>query len=140
MTQPETPGCRPDARTLLARSWVRAARSAQVRHRRVLVWRAPAEGPGSTLPSFVLLWRTADGTAVATDARCPHRQYLMRDARVRGDAIECPLHGHRFGPDGRCVNFPRAAAARLLDVREVDGHVWLAEPHDPNPGDPAPGR
>ncbi|WP_320068815.1 Rieske 2Fe-2S domain-containing protein [Micromonospora sp. RTGN7] len=115
----------------MTHTWVRGARATEVRHRRVLMWRAPAEGPGSTLPQVVLLWRTADGTAVATDARCPHRQYLMRDARIRGDAVECPLHGHLFGPDGRCVNFPRAAAARTLETREADGYVWLAEPQRP---------
>ena len=137
MAPTDLPGTgRPDGRSLLTRTWVRGARAGDVGHRRVLVWRAPAEGPGSTLPPVVLLWRTADGVAVATDARCPHRQYLMRDARIRGDAVECPLHGHLFGPDGRCVNFPRAAAARLLETREADGYVWLAEPERPGTTEP----
>jgi nitrite reductase/ring-hydroxylating ferredoxin subunit len=112
------------------RGWVRGAPSSAVGHRRVFVWRAPTEGPGSTLPALVLLWRTRSGTAVATDARCPHRQYLMRDALIRGDAIECPLHGHHFDRDGRCVNRPATPAARLLEICEADGYVWLAEPRE----------
>jgi phenylpropionate dioxygenase-like ring-hydroxylating dioxygenase large terminal subunit len=102
-------------------SWVRSARSGDV-GRTVLVWRLTHGGETRT----VLLWRTRRGKAVATDARCPHRQYLMVDARLVRDAIECPVHGFRFGADGRCVNVRRAPAARLLEVREVDGYLWLA--------------
>ncbi len=101
--------------------WIRGARSEDV-GRTVLVWRVSHRGQTWTL----LLWRTRRGKAVAIDARCPHRQYLMVDARLVRDAVECPVHGYRFGADGRCVNFRRAPAARLIEVREADGYLWLA--------------
>jgi phenylpropionate dioxygenase-like ring-hydroxylating dioxygenase large terminal subunit len=102
-------------------AWVRSARSADV-SRTVVVWRLAHAGRTLT----VLLWRTRRGKAVAIDAGCPHREYLMVDARLVRDAIECPVHGYRFGADGRCVNFRGSPAARVIDVREVDGYVWLA--------------
>ncbi len=108
------------SRVLPTDGWVRSARSADV-GRTVLVWRLTRGGRTQT----VLLWRTRWGRAVATDAQCPHRQYVMADARVVGNAIECPIHGYRYGPDGRCVNVRRAPAAQVIEVREVDGYVWL---------------
>jgi phenylpropionate dioxygenase-like ring-hydroxylating dioxygenase large terminal subunit len=101
--------------------WIRTARSADV-SRTVLVWRLTHQGQART----VLLWRTRRGTAVATDACCPHREFLMLDARLVRDAIECPIHGYRFGADGRCVNVRQSPAARVIEVREADGYVWLA--------------
>jgi nitrite reductase/ring-hydroxylating ferredoxin subunit len=114
-----------NARTLLAEGWVRSARSVEV-GRTVLVWQLTPSGQQSGSTQTVLLWRTRRGKAVAQDARCPHRQYLMEDARLVRDSIECPLHGYRFGPDGRCVNFRWPAAARLIQVCEADGYLWLA--------------
>jgi phenylpropionate dioxygenase-like ring-hydroxylating dioxygenase large terminal subunit len=101
--------------------WVRGARSADVT-RTVLVWRMTHRGQ----TRIVLLWRTRRGEAVATEASCPHRDYLMVDARLVRDAVECPVHGYRFGADGRCVNVRSSPAARIIDAREADGYVWLA--------------
>jgi phenylpropionate dioxygenase-like ring-hydroxylating dioxygenase large terminal subunit len=105
-------------------SWVRGARSADL-GRSVLVWRVDTTGQGGQ-PRTVLLWRTRRGRAVAMDGRCPHRQYLMADARIVGNSVECAVHGYRYGPDGRCVNVRRAAPARLVGVREYGGYLWLA--------------
>jgi phenylpropionate dioxygenase-like ring-hydroxylating dioxygenase large terminal subunit len=73
-----------------------------------------------------LLWRTRSGALVAMDALCPHQRYPMDDARLVGDSVECPYHGFRFGPTGRCLNMRRARPARILDVWEADGSIWLA--------------
>jgi phenylpropionate dioxygenase-like ring-hydroxylating dioxygenase large terminal subunit len=105
-------------------SWVCGARSADL-GRTVLVWRMDTTGQ-SGLPRTVLLWQTRRGRAVAMDARCPHRRYLMADARIVSNSVECVVHRHRYRPDGRCVNVRRAASARLVDVREVGGYLWLA--------------
>ncbi|HEY0532501.1 MAG TPA: Rieske (2Fe-2S) protein [Actinoplanes sp.] len=104
-----------------AAAWVRAARSAEL-SRGTLLRRVTRDG--QTFP--VLLWRTRRGTAVAIDARCPHRAFLMAGARIVRDTVECPLHGYRFGADGRCVNFRHAPAARVVEVVEADGYLWLA--------------
>jgi phenylpropionate dioxygenase-like ring-hydroxylating dioxygenase large terminal subunit len=113
-------GPEPDAE-LRATVWVRGVPAAEV-GRAVRVHRFAHGGRTWT----VLLWRTRRGRPVAIDARCPHRQYLMVDARLVRDSVECPIHGYRFGVDGRCVNFRHTPAARLIEVREVDGYLWLA--------------
>lgn len=109
------------ARTLLAAGWFRLARSTDV-GRSVLALTV-AHGARS---GTVLLWRTRFGRVVAMDGRCPHQHYPMHDAQLVGNTIECPLHGYRFGPTGRCVNMRRAAPVRVLQVREADDYIWLA--------------
>lgn len=106
---------------LLAAGWSRLARSTDI-DRAVLVKQVTRDDQSWA----VLLWRTRSGKVVAMDALCPHRRYPMNDAQLVGDAVECPVHGYRYGPTGRCLNMRRAAPARVLEVREADGYVWLA--------------
>jgi len=54
----------------------------------------------------LLLYRKADGTPVALDNRCPHRQAPLSMGRREGDHIRCLYHGLRFEPGGRCVEIP----------------------------------
>jgi len=106
---------------LVTAGWLRLARSTEV-GRAVLVKQFTRDGHSWT----ALLWRMRSGAVVAMDAVCPHRRYPMSDARLVGDAVECPIHGYRYGPTGRCLNMRRAAPARVLKVRETSGYVWLA--------------
>lgn len=80
----------------------------------------------------VVLYRTAAGQAVALGDRCPHRFAPLHQGKVFDDAIRCPYHGLRFGPDGRCVDnpigngkIPQAAHVPSYPLREVDGIIWL---------------
>jgi phenylpropionate dioxygenase-like ring-hydroxylating dioxygenase large terminal subunit len=54
----------------------------------------------------VVLYRKADGTAVAVGGRCPHRYYPLGESPRVGDSIQCGYHGITFGPDGRCTRVP----------------------------------
>jgi phenylpropionate dioxygenase-like ring-hydroxylating dioxygenase large terminal subunit len=75
--------------------------------------------------------------------RCPHRQVPLSAGRVTPDGIECRYHGWVFGADGRCTAVPGMApeeclpkvGARTIDVRELDGMVWVRLAPD---GDAAP--
>ncbi|HKR46926.1 MAG TPA: aromatic ring-hydroxylating dioxygenase subunit alpha [Paraburkholderia sp.] len=78
------------------------------------------------------LYRKESGEPVALHDRCPHRFAPLHAGKVFGDAIRCPYHGLRFGPDGRCVenpvgngHIPRAAAVPSFVLREIDGIIWL---------------
>lgn len=53
---------------------------------------------------------TADGRPVVLSARCSHMgSHLVRGC-VRGDRLQCPLHGWEYGADGRCTHIPAGGA------------------------------
>jgi phenylpropionate dioxygenase-like ring-hydroxylating dioxygenase large terminal subunit len=51
-------------------------------------------------------YRTSAGAVVVMDGQCCHLGADLGRGRVVGDAIECPFHNWRFGPDGRCQHIP----------------------------------
>lgn len=52
-------------------------------------------------PFDVVVWRTADGTACVTEARCPHQwSHLAAEGFVDGDELVCTAHFWRFTTDG----------------------------------------
>lgn len=79
----------------------------------------------------VVLYRTADDTLVAMDDRCPHRFASLSEGSLVGEAIQCPYHGLRFGPDGRCVHLPGGgeppprARARVYPLVASHGLLWI---------------
>lgn len=79
----------------------------------------------------VLLYRTAEGQAVAMQDRCPHRYLPLSLGRKHGDVIECGYHGMRFGPDGACRHIPGQtmipprARVTTWPVVERYGFVWI---------------
>lgn len=75
----------------------------------------------------VVLYRTADGTAVAVDPHCPHLgAHLGHGGVVEGDALRCPFHGWKFDREGRCESapgcskVPRASLAQHPVVEQDD--------------------
>lgn len=65
--------------------------------------------------------------------RCAHRGAALSLGKVCDDAIECPFHGFRFAPDGRCVRVPAEGddwpipghfRVDTWPVCECDGYVW----------------
>ncbi|MEM8904278.1 MAG: aromatic ring-hydroxylating dioxygenase subunit alpha [Actinomycetota bacterium] len=83
-------------------------------------------------------WAVAriDGEIVAMVDRCPHRLAPLSAGAVVDGTIECPYHGYRFEPDGRCVHIPalgpdaaippKATAVTPAAIEERYGLVWLA--------------
>lgn len=95
------------------------------------------------------LYRGESGRVVLLDAYCPHmRAHLAAPQsseaatkRIEGDAIRCPYHAWRFGPDGRCDHvpyfdgaIPPAAKVRAYPVEERFGSIFAW--HDPEEGEP----
>src|SRR5579871_1818892 len=54
----------------------------------------------------VVMYRTADGTPVALEDRCPHRRAPLHRGQVMEDALQCGYHGFAFAQDGACVRAP----------------------------------
>ena len=58
------------------------------------------------LGEAVVLYRRGDGTPVALEDRCCHRNLPLSMGRVRGDDIQCGYHGLTFDPTGTCISMP----------------------------------
>ena len=58
------------------------------------------------LDERLVFYRKEDGTAVALDGICPHRNLPLAQGVLDGDAVRCGYHGFRFEPDGRCTDIP----------------------------------
>jgi vanillate O-demethylase monooxygenase subunit len=94
------------------------------------------------LDQRVVLYRTADGTAVALEDRCRHRNLPLSLGRVMGDNIRCGYHGLVYGPSGACVAIPGqtaippGAAVRSYPLVEKWRWLWIWM-GDPAKADPA---
>ncbi len=76
------------------------------------------------------IYRTSDSSIAIVNNYCSHRRAPLSLGKVIGDTIECPYHGMRFGPDGRCVlipsqaDIPGRANIQSYPVIERYGLVW----------------
>jgi vanillate O-demethylase monooxygenase subunit len=84
------------------------------------------------LDTSVLIYRTANGTAVAMQDRCPHRFVPLHLGERRGDDVVCKYHALRFDCSGRCTHnphgnglIPAAAQVRSFPLIERYGFLWI---------------
>src|SRR5919108_1263892 len=94
----------------------------------------------------LVLFRVEMGQPAALIDCCAHRNMALSQGRVQHGALECPYHGWRYRPDGRCSAIPSLSsngkgsasiAIRSYRARESDGFVWiymgLSNPHTSPP-------
>lgn len=90
----------------------------------------------------VVIYRRANGSAVALEDRCVHRMAPLSAGRVEDDAIRCMYHGLKFGSDGRCIEIPGQdlipdrACVRRYPAFEKNGWLWVWM-GDPDRSDPS---
>jgi 3-ketosteroid 9alpha-monooxygenase subunit A len=77
----------------------------------------------------VVVFRGESGAVVMLSAYCPHMgthlgksqssHTVVSGHHIEGDAIRCPFHGWRYGPDGKCDDIPyfEGTIPRLARVR-----------------------
>ncbi len=84
----------------------------------------------------VVLFRREDGTPVALEDRCCHRQYPLSKGVVSGGNIRCGYHGLLFDGSGACVEIPGQdripPSARVRSFPVVEKYnwiwIWMGEP------------
>ena len=84
----------------------------------------------------VLLYRKQDGSAVALEDRCCHRQLPLSMGSLIQDSVRCGYHGLRFDASGRCIEIPGQASippqARVRSYPVVERYhwvwIWMGEP------------
>jgi len=70
---------------------------------------------------------------VALNNRCPHRSAKLHLGWNRGDSVQCPYHGWKWGANGKCLGIPAApegpippnAKATAYDCEERYGLIWV---------------
>ena len=77
----------------------------------------------------VVLYRKEDGTPVALEDRCCHRQLPLSMGKLEGDELRCGYHGLKFDAAGRCVEIPGQAGippqARVRSFPLVGKYGWV---------------
>lgn len=113
-----------DQSQYLMRAWYAAALSSEVEqqalfHRRIM-------------GTSILIYREADGRAVAMQDRCPHRFAPLSMGTRDGDLVVCPYHGLKFNGAGHCVHnphgrgqLPRKQVVRTFPLVEKHGFLWI---------------
>ena len=87
------------------------------------------------------LYRTREGRPVALADACWHRLAPLSMGRIVGDELQCPYHGLRFNPAGRCTHMPAqetinpSAAVPSYPVVARYRFLWVW-PGDPDLADP----
>lgn len=83
--------------------------------------KAGALGRETFMGEPIALGRTRSGEAFALADVCPHRAAPLSAGRMTLEAdgresLECPYHGWRFAPDGRCLAIPSLAPGQSLEI------------------------
>jgi len=83
----------------------------------------------------VVLYRKSDGTPVALEDRCCHRQAALSLGDIEGDNLRCGYHGLLFDGTGQCVEVPSqkaippGARVKSYKTQEKQGFlfVWMGD-------------
>lgn len=116
-------------------AWYVAGWDWEVSHRRIL---------GRTIAGRPMaLYRTESGRPVALADACWHRLApLSMGTLVGADEIQCPYHGLRYNPAGRCTRLPAqetlnpSAAVPSYPVVQRHRYIWVW-PGDATKADPS---
>jgi phenylpropionate dioxygenase-like ring-hydroxylating dioxygenase large terminal subunit len=79
----------------------------------------------------VVMYRKADGAAVALEDRCCHRRAPLSKGKIEGDNLRCGYHGLLYEPGGRVIwapgqdKLPPGAEVRSYPLCEKHGWVWI---------------
>jgi phenylpropionate dioxygenase-like ring-hydroxylating dioxygenase large terminal subunit len=90
----------------------------------------------------IVMYRKADGTAVALEDACWHRLLPLSKGRLDGDKVICGYHGLVYNSHGRCVQMPSqetlnpSACVRSFPTVERHRLIWIW-PGDRALADPA---
>ncbi len=79
----------------------------------------------------VILFRAEDGTPIALEDRCCHRNLPLSQGSIEGDAVRCGYHGLLFDAAGKCIevpgqrNIPPGAEIRAYPLVERWQWIWI---------------
>ena len=81
------------------------------------------------LNEYIVLFRKEDGTPVALENRCPHRNLPLSEGTLIGDTVQCGYHGLVFDCAGKCTQVPGQTEipswAQVRDYPVAQRHGWI---------------
>lgn len=98
--------------------------------------------PRQIAGELLVLYRKLDGSIIAMEDRCCHRQAPLSLGMKEDDGIRCRYHGIKFDADGRCIEIPgqtiipKNARVRTFPVVVKDSWIWVWM-GDPDKADPS---
>jgi len=96
-------------------------------HRQLKITEAEALNPGQMLGIKIenksILLANIDGVIYAIDNHCSHEDAVLYNGALKGDCVECPLHGSRFSfITGQPMEEPATEPVQTYPVsKEKDG-------------------
>lgn len=82
----------------------------------------------------VVLFRSPDGSPVAMEDRCCHRNLPLSRGSLLPEGLQCGYHGFTYDMTGRCIRIPGQdsvpAQARVRTYPVVERHrwIWMGDP------------
>ncbi len=81
------------------------------------------------LDAPIVFYRTEQGTPVALEDCCCHRNMPLSEGVLKGDNVQCAYHGLLYDPSGTCIHVPSQtsipADARVRSYPVVERYHWI---------------
>jgi nitrite reductase/ring-hydroxylating ferredoxin subunit len=92
---------------------------------------APGRTRALEVGTHRILVCNVEGEFFAVRNVCPHQEYGLDDARLRGSVLECSLHGGRFDVrDGCPVRAPTRNALETYSIRTTGTLIEIELPRE----------
>ncbi len=86
----------------------------------------PGQMLGIMIENKAILLANIDGLLYAIDNRCSHEDALLYNGALKGDCVECPLHGSRFSfKTGQPMEEPATEAVRTYPVSQEKDGIYI---------------
>lgn len=103
--------------------------------KQVKITEAEALNPGQMLGIKIenkkILLANIDGDIYAIDNMCSHEDALLSNGALKGDCVECPLHGSRFSfKSGLPMEEPATEPVQTYPVSQEQDGIYITLPND----------
>ena len=81
---------------------------------------------GIMIENKPILLANIDGVVYAIDNQCSHEDALLYNGALKGDCVECPLHGSRFSfKTGQPMEEPATEPVRTYPVSQEKNGIYI---------------